>query len=601
VHWVEPRRKDLRSRIAVAAVAGAVACGVTVVVALSGTASSSPGLVAAGRALMVGLPIGVGLYDWYRRPQERFGPLLVAVGFGWWLTTLAESGDEVLYSVGRVAAWVLEVGLVYLVLSFPSGRLHGRVDRALVAAMAALLVVLWLPTALIAESYPVPSPWASCGEDCPANAFFVLDEEPAFVDSVVRPLRETLTALVYAAVALRLGQRVLRATPLMRRTLSPVLAVAIARLGLLVLFAVARTADSDSATTEAVLWLIALAVPAVAIAFLVGLLRWRLFVAEALHTLAIRLRGSPGPDELRDALAEAFHDPGVQLAYPGPGDAGGWVDAEGQPMDVPAAPEDGSVTEVRDEERLLAAILHDPALSEQRDLIDGAGSYAAMTLRNHALAAKVRASMRELHDSRARVLAGADDERQRIERDLHDGAQQRLVALRIRLELTEDVVRQDPGRGVERLHALGTEVTEALEEIRSLARGVYPSRLAQRGLAEALRAAALRAPIATTVLADGVGRYSQEIESAVYFCVLEALQNASKHAAGATRITVSLSEDENLRFEVRDDGAGFDPGAGSGGAGIANIRDRIAAVGGAVEIQSAPRQGTIVTGSIPLA
>jgi signal transduction histidine kinase len=598
---VDSRREDLKSRIAVAAAAGGVACGVTVAIALSGTASSSPGLVAAGRALMVGLPIGVGLYAWYRRPRERFGPLLVAVGFGWWLTTLAESGDEVLYSVGRVAAWVLEVGLVYLVLAFPSGRLPGRVDRALVAAMAALLVVLWLPTALLAESYPVPSPWASCGVDCPANAFFVLDEEPGFVDSVFRPLRETLTVLVYAAVALRLGQRVRRATLLMRRTLSPVLVVAIARLGLLVVFAVARSADPDSATTDAVLWLIALAVPALAVAFLVGLLWWRLFVAEALHMLAMRLRASPGPDELRDALAEAFHDPSVQLAYPAPGDAGGWVDAEGHAVGLPAALEGRCVTEVRDEDRLLAAILHDPALSEQRDLIDGAGSYATMTLQNHALAAKVRASLLELHDSRARVLAGADEERQRIERNLHDGAQQRLVALRIKLELTEDVVRQDPRRGIERLHALGAEVTEALEEIRSLARGVYPSRLAERGLTDALRAAALHAPIATTILPDGVGRYSQEIESAVYFCVLEALQNASKHAAGATRITVSLSEDENLGFEVRDDGAGFDPGAGSGGAGIANIRDRIAAVGGALEIRSAPRQGTIVSGSIPLA
>jgi signal transduction histidine kinase len=594
------RVTDLRTRIAVAAAAGVVACGVTVAVALSGTASSGPGLVAAGRALMVGLPIGVGLYAWYRRPRERFGPLLVAVGFGWWLTTLAESGDEALYSVGRVAAWVLEVGLVYLVLAFPSGRLPGRVDRALVAAMAALLVVLWLPTAFIADSYPVPSPWASCGNDCPANAFFVLNEEPGFVDSVVRPLRETLTVLVYAAVALRLGQRVRRATPLMRRTLSPVLVVAVARLVLLVLFAVARGADPDSATTDAILWLIALAVPAMALAFLIGLLRWRLFVAEALHTLAIRLRASPGPEELRDALANALHDPGVRLAYPGPGTPGEWVDAAGRPLRLTIAEEGQRVTEVRDGDRLVAGIVHDPALSDQRELIDAAAGYARMTLENNALTAKVSASLRDVSESRARVLASADEERRRLERDLHDGAQQRLVALRIKLELTEELVKQDPQRGIERLHALGTEVTEALEEIRSLARGVYPPRLAERGLGDALRAAALQAPIATTVVTDGVGRYPQEIESAVYFCVLEALQNASKHAEGATRVTISLSEDEQLRFEVRDDGAGFDPGAASTGAGLTNIRDRIAAVGGALEIRSVPRQGTIVSGSIPL-
>jgi signal transduction histidine kinase len=223
------------------------------------------------------------------------------------------------------------------------------------------------------------------------------------------------------------------------------------------------------------------------------------------------------------------------------------------------------------------------------------------TLENRALTAKARASRRELRESRARVLASADEERRRIERDLHDGAQQRLVALRIKLELTEEIVRQDPARGIERLHALGAEVTEALDEIRSLARGVYPARLAERGLADALRGEALQAPIATTVQPDGVGRYSEEIERAVYFCVLEALQNAAKHAAGATRITISLREDEQLRFEVRDDGGGFDPGAGSAGAGMANISDRIAAVGGALEIRSVPQRGTVVSGSVPLA
>jgi signal transduction histidine kinase len=568
----------------------------SVAIALSGTDSGAPGLVALARALMVGVPIGVGLYAWHRRPRERFGPLLVAVGFGWFLTTFAESDASVLYSIGRVAGWVVEIGLVYLVLAFPSGELPGRVDRVLVAAIAALVAILYLPTAFVTDSYPVPSHWTSCQEDCPANAFFVLDREPGVVDSLIRPVRETLTALVFAAVAIRLGRRVRRATPSMRRTLSPVLAVAIGRFALFALLLVARAVEPSSVIVDAGAWLIALAVPAISLAFLIGLLRWRLFIAEALHRLATRLRANSGPDELRDALAEAFHDPSVRLAYPGPA---AWVAADGRPIRLPPPDAGQAVTVVHDGPRPVAAIVHDAALSDQRELIDAAAGYATMTLENHALAAKVSASLLEVSESRARVVASADEERRRIERDLHDGAQQRLVALRIKVELTEELVKQDPERGIERLHALGAELTEALEEIRSLARGVYPSRLAERGLADALRAAALQAPIATTVTPDGVGRYPQEIESAVYFAVLEALQNASKHATGATRIVVSLSEGEKLGFEVSDDGAGFDPAANPVGAGIPNIRDRISAVGGSVEVSSG-QSGTVVSGSIPL-
>ncbi len=197
-------------------------------------------------------------------------------------------------------------------------------------------------------------------------------------------------------------------------------------------------------------------------------------------------------------------------------------------------------------------------------------------------------------------MAGADRERQRIERDLHDGAQQSLVALRIRLELAGELLRESPAGAEQLLGKLSTEVDDALEQVRSLARGVYPSLLSDRGLGEALRSAALRSPVRITVDSDGIGRHSPTIESAVYFCCLEAIQNAMKHARGVETISVSLAMNGDLHFEVRDDGAGFVREAVTSSAGLTNMSDRLAAVGGALVIQTAPGMGTCVSGTVPL-
>ena len=144
--------------LALSAIAAAIAAG---------GAATNPGFVATARASMVAVPVAVGLYACYRRPDDRFGPLLIAAGFGWFLTTLAESSNEVLYSLGRVAGWIVEIGLVYLILAFPSGRLTERVDRLLVAAGIALVVILYLPSALLTDGFPVPSPFTSCDAGCP--------------------------------------------------------------------------------------------------------------------------------------------------------------------------------------------------------------------------------------------------------------------------------------------------------------------------------------------------------------------------------------------------------------------------------------------------
>jgi signal transduction histidine kinase len=577
---------------------GAAATAAAAAIALMG-AASEPGLVALARALMVGVPIAVGLYAWSRQPDERFGLVLVAAGAGWFLTTLAESRDEAVYTAGRLAGWLMEALIVYVILCFPAGRLTDRADRAIAGAMAGVAAVFYLPQLVVAEDFSVPSPFTSCVEGCPGNAVFALDREPAFVDAIMRPLGAVLVLAVMSAVVVRLARRMRSTTPLSRRMLAPVFLVSMARAGVLGVAVVVRELDAQGRLLEATSWLLALAVPAIALAFLAGLLRWRLFAERALQRLAECLRGLPDALTLRTAFAEAFGDPTIEIVFPEPGATGRWMDCWGRPVTLPGPTAGRAISEVHRGGEVIAAIVHDEGLAARPELVRAGVSMAAVVLENQRLAAEAEATMRELQLSRARIAAGAEQERRRIERDLHDGAQQRLVALRIELELAEDVVRQDPERGAARLRDLERDVDEALEELRALAHGVYPPILADRGLEEALRAVALRSTIRVDIVSHDVGRYSTEVEAAVYFCVLEALQNAQKHAKGARRVVVTLDggTGEELRFDVRDDGAGR--AVLEDGAGITNMRDRLAAIGGEVNVVSKPGVGTLVRGHAP--
>jgi signal transduction histidine kinase len=257
------------------------------------------------------------------------------------------------------------------------------------------------------------------------------------------------------------------------------------------------------------------------------------------------------------------------------------------------------VTEVHASGR-VAAVEHDAALALEPGIVRAAATYALAVLENNRLVGELRRSLRELSVSRARIISVGDHARRRIERDLHDGAQQRLVVLRANLALESERVRADSATTAAALERLGDEVEETIDDVRSIARGIYPSLLADQGLVEALRAAALGAPLPAQVTADGIGRYAPEVETTVYYACMEALQNAVKHARGATGVWISLSDTGRLRFEVRDDGAGFTPPGPSRGAGLTNLRDRLAALGGAVTIESSPGLGTRVAGSIPV-
>ena len=584
--------------LALAAV-GAGLCLITAWVTATGTASGDVPLEATARVLMVGLPIGVGLFAWSQPVSARFGRNLTLTGFVYFLAMLSSSSSEVVYSIGRVAGWGVEVWLAYLVLSFPAGRLPGRPDRMIVGLGVALVAVFYIPTALLVDAYPTPSPWASCVSDCPANAFQLAGSEPGFVEAWERPLREILTVLLFLAATARLAARMSAATPLLRRAIGPVVVVAAARLAVLAVAIAVRAVDPDGTPAAVTAWLSGLGVPAITLAFLAGIVRWRLFVGAALARLAQQSGRITSPDQLRRALADAFDDPALQILYRGP--QGGWVDADGRLAGPPAG--SGRVlTEVREHGRPVAAIVHDEALRDEAAFIDTAAASALTTLENRRLAARTAELLREVEDSRARIAATADEERRRLERDLHDGAQQRLVALRMRLSLAAELLARDHAGGAELVRQLGPEAEAALEEMRALARGVYPAPLIDHGIAEALRSVARRSPLPVAVVSENGRRYPHAIEAAAYFCCLEALQNAAKHAGGATRVTVTISElDGHLRLEVIDDGTGFDPARISRGAGLTNLEDRAHAVGGRVTVESSPGSGARMVASLPLA
>jgi signal transduction histidine kinase len=570
--------------------------------------AAAPGIAAAGgervaaevglaRGLIVGSALLVGFHAWHTRQAARFGAILMALGLAWLVAGLAESSADGWYTAGRAAGWTIEVLFVYAALAFPHGRLEERADRLLVAAMALVVATLYLPQLFVAEGFQVPSPYTSCVEGCPANALFALGSEPESLVALLRSAGALAVFTIEVAVVVRLWRRIEDARSITRRMLAPVLLVVAARAALTAIAIVARQAVPDAAIFEYAAWALAFATPALAIAFGIAVVRFEVFAGHVMQDLVEQVRDTPDARGLQRALAHALGDPSLRLAFPR--DDSHWSDYNGRPFELPRPGNGRWVVEVTEHDAVVAAIVCDEDLRLHATLVESAAALVAVSLDNSRLAADADASLHELEASRARLATSAERERRRIERNLHDGAQQRLVALRIELGLVADRLELDPDAGRERLRQLERDVDEALEELRSLAHGVYPPMLAESGLADALRAVAERTPVPVELDVRDVGRFLPELESAVYFCVLEAVQNALKHAAGVRRIAIELDDDggEILRFAVRDDGAGMRGGPHEG-AGIVSMRDRLAAFGGELAIASAHGVGTTVRGFV---
>jgi signal transduction histidine kinase len=264
--------------------------------------------------------------------------------------------------------------------------------------------------------------------------------------------------------------------------------------------------------------------------------------------------------------------------------------------DLPTMEAEAAVP-VQHENELLGALAlsmppSEPATDATRKLLSDLAGQAGLVLRNVRL-------IEELRASRKRLVTAQDEERRRLERNIHDGAQQQLVALKLRLRLAEGTVERDPAATKQALAELSDATQTALDDLRDLARGIYPPLLADQGLAVALEAQGKRSPTAVQVVSEAIGRYPQEIEAAVYFCSLEALQNVAKYA-GATSVTVRLwNDDGELSFAITDDGSGFDPAQTGYGTGLQGMADRLSALGGSLDVASRPGEGTTVTGHLP--
>jgi signal transduction histidine kinase len=248
-----------------------------------------------------------------------------------------------------------------------------------------------------------------------------------------------------------------------------------------------------------------------------------------------------------------------------------------------------------------AARTHSQSSAADRERVEPVAAAARLRREKAQLEARLQATRADLAASRIRLVEAADAERQRIERDLHDSVQQQLVGIRIKLELASEEVKREPASGGRMIDSIGRQMDEVLETLRSLARGIYPAVLHERGLGEALKSAGRRSPAPVSVRVNGIGRHPSDVEVAVYFCCLEAMQNVAKHAGRGAEAVVRLWRDSRrLWFEVTDCGSGFDPHEVPRPNGLVNMRDRIEAVGGALTITSRDGDGSTVRGWVPI-
>jgi signal transduction histidine kinase len=579
----------LRRALWSVAFAGVIAAAAATALVVASDHIPMPGASIAIGLVITGSFIGTGLYAWWRRPGNRFGALMTAVGFTFLLGSLTASDESGVFTIGVILSSLYFVVFAHMVLGYPEGRLEKRWHAWLIGAGYGLALVGSLPQLLWGFTDAM-----EC-DDCPPSAILIKQ------DDTLRDLFNTITSvlgvLIVAVVLAILLRRWAQATAPQRRAMAPVLWS-----GMVMLVLLASALGSDAAginrLTDVLSTLGLIVFASVPWVFLIGLARSRVVRAGAVSDLLLRLGEAPGTGTLGYRLRDALGDPSLELVF-WLDDKARWVDSDGHQIELPREGDPQRAwTAVELEGRRVGAIVHDVSLGEDPEMLRSVAAAAGLAMENERLQAQLRARVEELRASRARIVEAGTHERRRLERNLHDGAQQRLVALSLTLRLAQTKLRKDPDSADELLTGAHEELTLALGELRELARGIHPAVLSDRGLSAALEALAGRAPIAVELAQVPAEPLPEAIEAAAYFVIAEALTNVVKYAH-ANQATVSVSRlNGRAIVEVSDDGiGGADPGRGSGLRGLV---DRVSALDGSMELDSPAGAGTRLRAEIPV-
>jgi signal transduction histidine kinase len=537
-----------------------------------------PGLEGA-LSVWISLPyILGGLVAWWRRPDSRFGPLMLCAGWVAFITTGSYSSEDVPFTVAQVFDLIPVALFLHVFLAYPSGRLRSGVERMVVGAAYATAIGLQIPKMMFGGSGP--------------DNLIEVASRPSTAQTLLEIQLWTLIGLLAAGVVILLVRR-RGSGRSSRRPIALLVDSYVLALALLALLLLAGLHQWPSFETIHRIAFVALGLaPAL---FLTGLLSARLARSDV-GDLFVDLAANPAPADLQDALAKAVRDPSLVLAYWLP-DREIWVDVDGRTIQVPSADPGVAATLIERDGGRIAAMLHDSSLEEEPELLDAVGAAGRIALENGRLQVELRARITELSESRGRVIEAEQRERRRLERDLHDGAQQRLISISLELGQIASHLEGNPEAGA-RLEESRKEVARSLEELRDLARGIHPAVVTGHGLGVALESLATRAPIPVELTSGIDGdRFEEGIEVATYYVVAESLANIGKHAAASSAAIELKRVNGELIVEISDDGVGgADGGTGSGLRGLA---DRVEALDGRLGVRSPSGGGTIVTARIP--
>jgi signal transduction histidine kinase len=550
--------------------------------AWAGAHTLKPSLAAeVVRLLAGGSFLVVALVPLAQPNQRRVGALMWAVGATWFIYDLGFIYQSLPYTFSRLAAGLWQPLLVHLGVSFPSGHLKTRLDRAIVAAAYGLYVGL----SLAANAFWDPRDF-NCAI-CPANLLLV--HRDAGLADAIQTAGQVAVVAVGAAALIVVIFHWRNASFAGRRALDPIVWASPPLVALVVAY------DVLGATYFP--WLAPLAMVSLPAAFLTGLIRMRLARAEV-GRLIVDLKAAPAPDRLREALVRTLGDPTLQVLFR-LRDSGAYVDEEGRPVAAPKAGGGRAIKLLDYAGEPIAMLVHDVALLDDPELIEATSAAASMAIENARLQAEVRAQLREVRASRARIVAAADSERRRLERDLHDGAQQRLASMLLALRKAQaylGAVSEQP-EIASALREAAEQAGLALADLRELARGIHPAILSEAGLGPALEVLAQRMKVPTIVETVPADRFPASVESAVYFVVSEALANVVKHSRASTVLVSVVESDDGIVARVRDDGVG---GANAKrGTGLQGLADRVGALDGRLKVLSFPGGGTTIVASIP--